>query len=211
MDRKQKLILLGAGGHARVVLGLAHANGLSILGVCDPRFSQVPKEIWNDIPVLGNDDILNELDPNTTTLLNGIGLMPHQTSRTRLQARWEKSGFRFLTMVHPAAWTATDIDLGEGVQVMAGAVLQPGCSIGSGSIINTAATIDHDCNIGQQVHIAPGVTVCGDVSIGDGAFIGAGATIINGTVIGERAFVKAGVIQTDHLPDDAQSEPAVTR
>ena len=206
MDKKQRFILLGAGGHSSVVLGLARANGLPIAGVCDPQFANAKNKIWNGISVLGDDDTLNKFDPNATALLNGIGLMQNQTLRVDLQMRWEKAGFYFPPLVHPAAWSATDVCLGAGVQIMAGAVLQPGCKIGQGSIINTGATIDHDCNIGQHVHIAPGVTLCGNVSIGDGAFIGAGATIINGITIGARSFVAAGTVQTDHLADGARSK-----
>lgn len=202
-------ILLGAGGHARVVLSLAQALGWSVTGVCDPRLAQAGVTGWQGSAVLGDDTYLDAADPAEVLLLNGIGLMPARGSdvrlRTRLHHHWSAVGFVFPACVHPSAWVAPDVDLALGVQVMAGAVVQPGCTIGAGSIINTGATVDHDCNIGQQVHIAPGATLCGEIRVGDGAFVGAGATIINGLTIGNNALLAAGATQIIDLPDRAQS------
>lgn len=202
-------ILLGAGGHARVVLGLVQALGWPLLGVCDPGLAQAGVTDWQGCAVLGDDTYLDVADPAGVLLLNGVGLMPARGSdlrlRTRLHHRWGTAGFVFPACVHPTAWVAPDVVLSAGVQIMAGAVVQPGCTIGAGSIINTGATVDHDCNIGQEVHIAPGATLCGDISIGDDTFVGAGATVINGLMIGNGAVLAAGAIQITDLPDGVRS------
>lgn len=199
MKQKKKYVLLGAGGHAKVVLASALANGFSLLGVCDPVISQQGSKLWNNISVLGDDTILNHLNQNNIFLLNGIGLIPNASLRCELQERCEEAGFYFPPLIHPTAWIAPDVQLGAGVQVMAGAVVQPGCLIGSGSIINTGAKVDHDCNIGRYVHIAPSATLCGEINVGDRAFIGASATIINGLSLGNDTFVKAGKLQKSNL------------
>lgn len=190
-------ILLGGGGHGRVVLALARAAGMAVAGVCDPALAE--GSLWQGVPVLGDDHALDGRDPTALVLLNGLGRMPGSTARARLQALWEARGAAFPPLVHPAAWVAPDALLGPGAQIMAGAVVQPGCRIGAGSIVNTRAGLDHDGTLGADVHLAPGATLCGGVSVGDGAFIGAGATVIQGLRIGAGARVPAGALLTRDL------------
>ena len=80
------------------------------------------------------------------------------------------------------------------LQIMAGAIIQPGCTIGNNVLINTRVSVDHDCIIGDHVHIAPGAILCGGVTVGEGAFIGAGAIIPEGRNVPAGAFVKAGSV-----------------
>lgn len=187
------LVLLGAGGHARVLAALARAAGRPVLGVCDPALAASAVSRWEDLDVLGDDGALDGLPPDRVTLMLGVGQLAVGTLRERLYAAWRARGYDFPALVHPTAWVAPGVVLGDGVQVMAGAVLQPGCEIGENSIINTRAGVDHDCGIGRDVHVAPGATLCGTVTVEDGAFIGAGATVIQGLRIGARAVVGAGV------------------
>ncbi len=184
-----RAILLGAGGHARVVLALAQGLGFDVVGVCDPLITGQ----WQGLTVLGDDNALLA-QRRDIVLLNGIGKLPGQTRRREVQDRWQGHGFAFPVLVHPAAWVAPDADLGAGVQVMAGAVVQPGCRIGAGSIVNTRAGVDHDCTLGADAHIAPGATLCGGVTVGDGAFVGAGATVVQGVTLGAGAVLAAGAV-----------------
>jgi UDP-perosamine 4-acetyltransferase len=82
----------------------------------------------------------------------------------------------------------------EGVQVMAGAIVQPGVRVGANSVLNSRSSVDHDCVIGSHVHVAPGAVLCGSVVVGDHAFVGAGATVIQGVHIGAGAVIGAGVV-----------------
>lgn len=187
------LVLLGAGGHARVLAALARAVGQPVLGVCDPTLAADAVSRWEDLDVLGDDSALDRLPPDSVALMLGVGQLATGSLRKRLYASWRARGYDFPALVHPAAWVAPDVVLGDGVQVMAGAVVQPGCEIGVNSIINTRAGVDHDCRIGRDVHVAPGATLCGTVVVEDGTFIGAGATVIQGLRIGACAVVGAGV------------------
>ncbi len=196
MDKS--FVLLGTGGHAKVVLALAKALDFSVVGVCDPGAGGH----WEGCEVLGDDSVLASVDPNSISLLNGVGKMPDRRTRENLQTRWEARGFDFVTCVHPHAWVAADAKLGPGAQIMAGAVVQPGCDIGAGTIVNTSAAVDHDCTIGAHAHVCPGVTLCGDVTVGDSAFVGAGATVINNRSIGKGAFVAAGAVVTTDVEAD---------
>lgn len=192
MDRRS-LIMIGAGGHAKVLHALAVAAGHSIIGVCDPHLAQKCQTHWRGIPVLGGDEVLEKVDPSAVGLINGIGQQVWGGSRREVYCRLRQAGFTFPVMVHPTACVAPSAELADGVQVMAGAVVQPDCRLGKNTIINTRASVDHDCHVGADVHLAPGVTVCGSVDIHDQVFIGAGATIIQNLSIGHGSVVAAGV------------------
>jgi UDP-perosamine 4-acetyltransferase len=187
------LIFLGAGGHAKVLLSLALAAGHTVVGVCDPHLSANGTLTWQGMPVLGGDEMLETLNPKIYGLVNGIGQMPKQNIRRRLYENCCAKGFTFPALIHPFAWVADAYGLSDGVQVMAGVVIQPSCIIGPNSIINTRASIDHDCCIGSNVHIAPGATLCGAITVANEVFIGAGATLIHGISVGAGAIIGAGV------------------
>ncbi|HEY8608890.1 MAG TPA: acetyltransferase [Noviherbaspirillum sp.] len=193
------LVLLGAGGHARVLLALARAAGMPLYGVCDPGLAAQSVKQWDGLQVLGGDDALDRLDPARTGLINGVGQLVGAQGRRKLYDACRAKGFGFPVLVHPAAWVAPNAELAQGVQVMAGAVVQPGSRIGENSVVNTRAGIDHDCVIGAHVHIAPGAILCGGVGVGDRAFVGAGATVIQGLQVGEDAVLAAGAVLVRNL------------
>lgn len=187
------LVLLGAGGHARVLLALVRASGHALLGVCDPALQEQGCGDWEGVPVLGGDEALDRLGPAQVDLALGVGQLAGSGLRSRLYFAWRARGYAFPSLVHPTAWVAPDVALSDGAQIMAGAVVQPGCVLGANVTINTHASVDHDCRIGADVHIAPGAVLCGAVQVGNGAFIGAGAVLIQGVRVGDAAVVGAGV------------------
>jgi sugar O-acyltransferase (sialic acid O-acetyltransferase NeuD family) len=193
------LVLIGAGGHGRVLAALVRAAGYQILGVCDPALASDAVANWEGLKVLGDDAALERLAPDRVALMLGVGQLVTGNLREQLYTSWRARGYEFPALVHPFAWVAPDVVLGPGVQVMAGAVIQPGCEVGENSIINTRASVDHDCRIGRNVHVAPGSTLCGSVRVDKSAFIGAGATVIQGVCIGEGAVVGAGVTLVRNL------------
>ncbi|WP_428623813.1 acetyltransferase [Sedimenticola sp.] len=185
------VVLIGAGGHAKVVLSTARAAGMRFHGVVAPELCGAVQNEWLGLPILGDDTILQKLDPDQYSVLIGIGSIPGVSVRQEICDKLMGLGFDIPVLVHPAAWVDSSVTLERGVQIMAGAVVQPGSMIGQNAIINTHATVDHDCAIGRQVHIAPGATVCGGVSIGEGSIVGAGATIIHALSLGENTIVGA--------------------
>lgn len=104
--------------------------------------------------------------------------------------------------MHPKAIIASDVDIAEGVQVMAGAVIQLSCKIRQDSIINTGALIDHDCLISDNCHIAPGATLSGSVNIDRNCHIGTSAQIINNIVVGGHFIFAAGSTVYKDVPDN---------
>lgn len=190
--RVQPLILLGAGGHAKVLLDLAHRCSLPVLGVYDPLFAGRGVTEWRGLPVLGDDGAVDSHAPDEVLLVNGVGGLAGQSGRRDLYEAFHARGFRFATLVHPSALIGEGVFLGEGAQVMAGAVLQADTRVEDNAIINTRASIDHDCVIGPHAHVAPGAVLCGDVWVGESVHIGSGAAVIQGLRIAEHAVVGAG-------------------
>ncbi|PPR11136.1 MAG: putative acetyltransferase EpsM [Alphaproteobacteria bacterium MarineAlpha11_Bin1] len=186
------IIILGGGGHASVVAEALRAAGEDVLGFTDRDLSEAT--LAGDIRCLGTDDIIADHDPGTVRLAIGIGSVKPSSARMKLYEEFRERGYRFVTVIHPSAVVAGDTELGEGAQIMAGAVVQPGCKIGEATIINTQASIDHDCMIGRFVHVAPGATLSGGVTVGDGSHIGVGATIVQSVSVGTTALVTAGAI-----------------
>jgi len=192
-EAARDVILLGAGGHAKVLLDALRLAGVQVKGVVDPVLAG-SSTLWRAIPIIGNDDDLLKLNPDQVILVNGTGSLPSSSLRHRLFNRFTEAGFQFMNVIHPSALIGAGVELGEGVQVMAGAIIQADTAIGSNSIINTGALVDHDCVIGPDVHLAPGVVVSGGVTIGEGAHVGTGSSIIQGISIGAGAIVGAGTV-----------------
>ena len=199
--RDRRILLLGAGGHASVLHDLLHALGRHPHGVIDRELTA--GNAWEGLPVLGDDDLLSTLSPEEFVLVNGLGASPDCSHRNALYARFRKEGFRFLSLAHPSAVLAHNVTVESGCQIMAGAVLQSGVTVGENSVVNTRSSIDHHCRIGPGVFVSPGAVLCGGVTVEEGAFIGAGAVLIPGAHVGKRAVVGAGAVVLEKVPDDA--------
>ena len=192
---KKPVVLLGSGGHAKVLLGILQRCGYEITGVTDP--ARVPGSDWLGCRVLGGDEAVRRFEPDQVLLVNGIGSLPRDGRiRTKVFDDFSAVGYRFQTLLDPAAFVADQVRLAGGVQVMAGAVIQVGVLIAENCIVNSGAIIDHECRIGRHVHIAPGAVLSGGVEVGDGVHIGTGAVVIQGIRIGAGSIVGAGSVVT---------------
>lgn len=195
----QPVIVLGAGGHAKVLVEALLASSAVIAGIVDPDPSLTNTAVLG-VPVLGTDNVIDEFPPSEVQLVNGLGSIGSPVRRQRLYEDFERKGYRFATVVHPSAIIASDVEVDVGAQIMAGAVIQPGSRIGRNVIVNTRASVDHDCVVGAHVHIAPGVTLSGGITIGDSTHIGTGATVIQGIHIGKGSIIGAGALVTKEVP-----------
>lgn len=195
-------IVLGSGGHAKVLIQVLKVIGVPVWGCTSRMQADHGKDILG-VSVKGGDALLDKLDPEDFLLVNGLGTVKidSPSPQVKIFEDWKARGFSFATIVHPSATIAEDAVLGEGVQIMAGCILQPGTTVGKNSIINTSASLDHDCEIGSHVHIASGVTLSGGVRVGDGSFIGCGASVIQYKNIGRGVLVGAGAVVIRDVPD----------
>lgn len=203
MTAKPPVIVIGAGGHARVCIDALRLAGHTILGACDPALPAGPDGPLG-ISLLGGDDALANFDPSVVKLVNGVGSVKSLAARHRIYRHFSDLGWGFASVIHPAAIISPFARIEEGAQIMAGSVIQCGASIGANTIVNTRASVDHDCAIGTSVHIAPGCTLSGNVAVGDLTHIGTGAVVIQGVAIGRECLIAAGVRLTRDLADNGR-------
>lgn len=195
----QKLIMIGAGGHARVLEDVLNEVGYDLSAFVAP--SAEDARLSEDIEWFGTDEDLLATDPSEVLLINGIGSAGNTTSRAEVFENYKKAGFDFLQLVSSEAIVADSAVLVEGVQVLAGAVVNTDAFVDDNSIINTGAIVEHHTHIGANVHVATGATICGDVEVGYGTHIGAGATVIQGIKIGSKCIIGAGAVVIADVPD----------
>ena len=200
-------VVLGGGGHARVVIEALRASGLTVVGLTDADPALAGRLIGG-VRVLGGDDAVAAFAPATTMLANGLGNVASRTSsglamRARLFERFEAAGYAFPALNHPSAVVASDAELGCGAQIMAGAIVQAGARIGRNALINSRALVEHDCQVGAHVHVAPGAILCGGVRIGARSHIGAGAIILQNVAVGADVVVAAGAVVARDASDCA--------
>ncbi|MEW6530653.1 MAG: acetyltransferase [Thermodesulfobacteriota bacterium] len=200
----ERIFLFGAGGHAKVVISVIEEEGLyepALLADDDPRLNS--RRVHGYPVVSGREELLRAARSQGIT--KGIVAIGDNRHRP-LVARWlREQGFQLVRAVHPTAYVARRVAIGDGSVIMAGVVINPDTSIGACAIINTSATVDHDCTVADGVHIAPGCRICGGVTIGQGAFIGAGATVVPGRAIGRNAVVGAGSVVIKDIGDDVRA------
>ena len=197
MRNKHQLVIIGAGGHGRVVSDIARKSGYTQQIFLDDM----------DIPgVAGKiEDHCRYIDDAVFFVAIGNGEI-----RNRVHNMIKDNGATVISLIHPNAVVSDDVIVGNGSVVMAGAVINTGAVLGEGVIVNTCASVDHDCKIGDYAHISVGAHVCGTVGIGSHTWIGAGATVINNVNIGSECMIGAGavVIQNIDKPGTYVGVPA---
>lgn len=194
------LVLIGAGGHARVVLDAAKASDLTVDGLLDG--ARETGDIHVGVPVLGDDELLE--DPGFVARHGFHIAISDPTIEMPLADHLGALAARVETVCHPGAIISPSATLAAGGFVNAGAVINAGARIGAHAIINTRASVDHDSEIGDGTHVGPGVIICGDVVVGGGARIGPGAVLGGGVRVGARAIIGAGAVVLSDAPDGAR-------
>jgi len=188
-------LILGAGGHGKVVADILLLRGIRVLGFLDDQPGH-----WGstrlDLPVLGSIDSYAEYGAEGLAL--GIG---DTSARRRLVQRLGPACHAlWVEAIHPRAVVAASARLGIGATVAAGAVINPDAELGDHVIVNTGATVDHDCVIGAYVHIAPGAHLAGGVRAEDGVLVGIGANVLPGCVIGRWSVIGGGSTVIQDVP-----------
>jgi len=195
------VIVIGGGGHAKVLISTLLLCGRAILGFVDLNPNLPP---LLGAPHLGDDTAVLGHGPDSVQLVNGVGSVGCTRNHQNVYERFVQQHYFFAAVIHPSAIIAHEVQIENGVQVLAGAVVQAGCRLGANIIVNTGVRVDHDCIVDSHAHIAPGVTLCGAVHVGTGAHIGAGATVIQGIVVGAGCVVGAGSLVIRDIPPKAK-------
>ena len=182
----KSIAIMGASGHCKVVADIALQNGYDDIVFIDKN----PEiDMLGEYPVADEDTDLDYYIEKNYDFVVGIG---DAGIRRKVQGILEKRDVNIVTLVHPSAVVAYDVEIGAGTVVMAGAVINPGTVIGKGCIINTTASVDHDNVIGDYCHISVGAHTAGTVTMGDNCWLGIGAVVSNDIKICSDVFVGAG-------------------
>lgn len=181
----KNVIVIGAGGHAKVIADIVIKSRDNLLGFLDDN-KEKGTVILDEYVVLGAVENATEFDDGNTYFIIGIG-----DNHTRKKLT-EKFNLKYYTAIHPTAVIGTDVKIGDGSCVMPNACINPGSVIGKACIINSSALIEHDNILGDFVHISPSATTCGDVKIGELTHVGARATIRNRITIASDIIIGMG-------------------
>lgn len=195
----RRALILGAGGHGRVVLDILLQTGrCHVVGFLDNNTAIHDRHI-DGVPVYGGinqlDRLRRELDIDGVIVAigdNGV--------RRGLARKIDAAGIDLLNAIHPSATLAFNATIGRNVVIAAGAVVCAHCQIGSSVILNTGCIIDYQTMIGEGSHICPGVRIAGRVKVEPGTFVGIGATVIPNVTLGCESIVGAGTVVTEDVP-----------
>ncbi len=198
-DSPRRLVIVGAGGHAAVVIEAVRAMGLwDIVGLLDPA---PPAQSVLGVPVLGGDDQMSKM--LAAGVANAVIAIGSNVLRERLGRVAFGLGFALPPVIHPSALVSPSARIGNGAVVMARAVVGTRVVVSDFAIVNTGAVLDHDNVVGTAAHVAPGCALAGCVRIGDRTLVGVGSSIRPDSVIGADAVIGAGSVVVADVADRA--------
>jgi sugar O-acyltransferase (sialic acid O-acetyltransferase NeuD family) len=191
---KHKILLIGAGGHCKVVLDLLlQIKEYEIAGILDLK-ENLGAGVFG-VPVIGTDaDLPRFFKSGIRHCFISVGSVGNPHLRIKLYNLAKKSGFVFPNLISLNAKVSSHVILGKGNYIAPGVVINAGTQIGNNCILNTGAIIEHDCKIGNFVHLSPGSVLSGGVNIGDNCHIGTGSVIIQNVQIAEETIIGAGSV-----------------
>ncbi|MEP6754340.1 MAG: acetyltransferase [Chthonomonadales bacterium] len=188
-----KVVVIGAGGHARAVIDAIQASGkaTAFAVVCDDG------NMWGEnifgVPIVGNDEMLCQLEnEGATHFVNAVGSLNNWRVRESIYKTGLASGLKPWTVIHPSAVISDHAIIGSGCQIMPGAHIIAGAVVGSNVLLNTRSVVEHDCCVDDHAFLATGAVLSGGVKVGEGALIGSGASVRQGITIGCGATVGVG-------------------
>lgn len=192
--------VIGTGGHAKVVLDLLKKIEL------DQHCAFISKSNQRDIsPLFHAYPFYSEEKDTIKSLLSEKAFwhvaIGEPTVRKDKMHLLEQERQAFITLLHPQSICATQLNIGCGSLILAGAIINLDAHIGKGCILNTAATVDHDCLIEDFVNIGPGVHLAGGVHVGSCTSIGTGAAVTPNITIGSHCVIGAGAVVVSDIPD----------
>lgn len=194
-------MIIGAGGHGREVLDVVEAINaveplFNVIGFLADRDGAHEPLARRSVGIIGPTSIIETLDAD---YIVAIG---NPAARADIDQRCMRMGLSTPVLIHPAASIGSDVHLGPGSVVMAGARITTNLVAGRSLQVNVNATISHDARIGDYVTISPGCNISGDVALGDRVYLGTGCVIIPGVRIGAKTMVGAGAVVINDLPSD---------
>lgn len=194
---QKKVIIIGAGGHARVIADIIKKSDDEIVGFLDDNLEIQGKTIFDEKTVLGDtseESVKKYLD---CYFIIGIG-----NNKIRKIISEKYPNLKWYTAIHPSSIISNNVFINEGTAIMAGTIINTGTVVGRHCIVNTSSSLDHDNILEDYVHISPGSHLAGTVKICEGTWICAGVTIINNITIGKNNIIGAGATVVRNVEEE---------
>jgi len=198
----QKVIIVGSSGHSKVIIDIFEKeNKYQIVGLLDAYRNKGEETLG--YKVIGKEDDLPVLLSKNSNCKIFIAIGDNWIRNKVMNKIIEiVPNIDFATTIHPSAQIGKNVQIGKGVAIMAGAIINSDTKIGDFTIINTKASIDHDSKMLNFSSLAPNVTTGGNVSIGEFSAISIGATIKHGLLIGNHSIIGAGALLMKNCGDN---------
>lgn len=208
MQKRRRVVVVGAGGHARVVAWIL--RDLAAAGAPLEFAGYVVSDLAKLGPRDSRDGLLGDLDwldahrADFDALTLGVGTpAPRLRLSTELSQRFPE--FDWPTLVHPSVvLDRATCEFGPGAVVCPGVVASVNATIEPFAMINYSCTLGHEARIGRGSVLNPSVNVSGGVTIGTGVMVGVGAQILQYLDVGDGAVVGAGSVVTKNVPAGAR-------
>lgn len=196
-----RIVIVGAGGHARVLIDVLASRGVTPLGVVDPRTE--PGTLVSGVEVLGDDTWLDTHRDDDLFVVIGLGSTGSVALRESMFDSLRSGGFTVTGCVHQSTIIGAGCRIDATAQILPGCVINNSATIGTNVVVYSGTIVEHDCVVGDHAYLSPGVTLCGGAHVGRSSFVGAGATVLQGVHIGANAVVAAGAVVTRDVADGA--------
>ncbi|AXI10461.1 acetyltransferase [Oceanobacillus zhaokaii] len=192
-----KLVLIGAGGHSKVIQDIVAENrDIELYAIVDDAFTKTVKK---EGIIQGNTSLLDTLQKEEFQYCLAIG---NNRIRKKLFEKFCIPIEQYATLIHSSAVISKSAVVGNGTVIMPNVVVNGDSVIGNHSILNTGSVVEHDNVLGNYVHLSPNATLAGTVSIYEGTHIGAGAVVIPGMHIGRWSVIGAGGVVVADVEDN---------
>ncbi|WLR52978.1 acetyltransferase [Bacillus tianshenii] len=193
----KKIVLLGSGGHCKVIQDIVKAGGeYELFGLLDDKETgHVVKDGIHYAPISFAHELL-ESDCDVRLVIS-IG---NNRIRKKIAEKLNLPNEKYATLVHPSAVLGSNVTIGAGAVVMPGAMINADSKVGKHNIVNTRSVIEHDNLLEDYVHLSPNASAAGGVTIAEGTHVGIGASIIPGIHIEEWTVIGAGAAVVHNLP-----------
>ena len=185
----KKVVIIGAGGHAKVIADIIIKSGDEVVGFLDDNKEKGTK-------IIGDYEVIGDLNNRFTIALNNdyefiIAIGDNQRRKEIVK---KSLNIKYYTAIHPTAITGMQVNIGEGTVIMANTCINPNTNIGKHCIINTGSVVEHDNCLDDYIHVSPNATLCGTAKVGEATHIGAGSVIKNNITITDNCIIGAGAV-----------------
>jgi len=197
--KKRKIVIVGTGGHARVILSILKAlRSWDIAGLLD-RESAPREELIEGYKIIGSWRDIEAMRQRADHAVVAVG---DNKERKQLYSSLRNAKFNVPTLIHPSAYVDGSAEIGDGCVLCMGALVGANVAVGSNTIINSGAIVDHECRLESNVHIGPGARLAGRVTVGADTFVGMGVSIIDKAKIGKNVTIGAGSVVISDFASD---------